>query len=50
MRLSFLRMELAGTHPKNLRVLAIFGFSRALRQLRRTSEGVGVRLPREIVG
>jgi hypothetical protein len=35
-----MRWEIAGT-PKNLRVFAIFGFSRALRRLRRTSEGAG---------
>lgn len=34
--------EIAGTPPqKNLRVFAILGFSRALRQLRRSSEGAG---------
>ena len=30
-----------GTHPKNHRVFAIFGFDRASRQLRRSSEGAG---------
>jgi hypothetical protein len=31
--------EFAGTTPKTLGVFAIFGFDRASRQLRRTSEG-----------
>ena len=41
--------KLQGRTPKTLGFFEIFGFDRASRQLRRTSEGVGVRLPRGIV-
>ena len=33
--------EVVGTDPKNLRILVIFSFGKATRQLRRTSEGAG---------